>query len=158
MDCKKLYFIVLIFFICSINAFGRFFKSNTQILNNNQPVFIYEKWHGSLFGQTCSLSRNQVEKMHYSFNSICFCINILGFMSLKSANLSASGVIKGFGLLVAANVLLAYDRYMFFQQADPWLKALQDKEALLKASQTSDNSARAGAPSDPLINNGSAHN
>ncbi len=130
-NCSLLY---VIFFICSINAFGNFFKLNIEISNNEQPVFVYKKWHRSLLGQTCSLSRYQVEMMPYKIKCLGFLVNSIGFAWLKYTDLSSSGVIKGFACLVGFNALLAYDYCMFQKQAAPWLKALQEKEALLKAS------------------------
>lgn len=140
-----------------------FFKLLVLVLALHVTVYTYsfqlqkidqEMFEYRMLDQKFMLDRRTVElhidKKIWILGAV-FC-NGLEFLISRKSKITAI-------LLIAMTDWLFYkEMNRFFQQAGPWLKALQEKEALLKASQTSDNSARAGAPSDPLINNGSAHN
>lgn len=119
--------------------------------NIDQEMFEYK----TIIGHKKLLNRSIVEL--FMNTKLC----ILTYLSINSLIWLVSKKIQvnvGLNIFMSYNIAFWYIKYSICQQAGPWLKALQEKEALLKAFQTSDKSARAGAPSDPLINKGSAHN
>lgn len=141
-------FLKLLVFSISFHLTVSIYSFSSQ--NIDQERFEYK----DIFGQKYMLHRRTVE-LHMDKK-----IWILGAVFLNGVEFFIFEKNKITAILVIAMTDWATYKVMnhFCQQAGPWLKALQEKEALLKNSQTSDSSARAGAPSDPLINKGSTHN